>query len=102
MKSLKILGQRFKVSFKDRLIDEEYGIIQGRMSSHDGTIDIRKSHPVLEMDTVIHEILHAIEYKMGIPHNEYWVNKVATGIAQVLTDNPTLIAYLQAKIKEGK
>ena len=102
MKSLKILGQRFKVSFKDSLIDDEYGIIQGRMSSHHNTIDIRKSNPVLEMDTVIHEIFHAIEHKMGIDHNEYWVNKVATGFAQVLTDNPLLISYLQDKIKEGK
>lgn len=81
---------------------DEGGIAQGLMSCQKGLIEIRESNPVLEVDTFIHEILHALEYKMGLEHNEHYVNRFAAGLTQVLKDNPTVLRYITERLKEAK
>lgn len=55
--------------------------------------------PFEEVDTVIHEILHACEYKAGKPYNEDWVRAVATGLTGVFRDNPELLTWIRKKLK---
>ena len=100
---LNIGGQSFKVQFMKHVKSSNDGqYIQGEMSSQEGRISIRNSRPFLEVDTLIHEILHALEYKGGLEHNEYWVNRIATGLAQVFKDNPRLIEFIVQKLKEDE
>lgn len=101
-KTIKIMGQRFRVHLRQEPLVEEIGIVQGYMSSHKGEIIIRESRPELEVDTLIHEILHAIEYKMGLTHNEHYVNRFATGLTAVFHDNPKVLEYIAQRIKEEK
>jgi hypothetical protein len=53
--------------------------------------------PVEELDTIIHEILHAIWYQMSIGEGpmeeEPIVRRSANGILQVILDNPGLLKY---------
>ena len=55
-------------------------------------------HPVEELDTVIHELLHAIWHHMSmgehLPEEEVLVRKTAGGLTQVFLDNPHLIKYI--------
>jgi len=53
----------------------------------------------------MHEILHAIVYQWNIDigdKEETIVNGLANGLTTVFVDNPKLVDYLKAKIKEGK
>lgn len=56
--------------------------------------------PVEELDTVIHEILHAIWYQMSIGEGpmeeEPIVRRTANGLLQVILDNPELLKYSSA------
>jgi len=49
----------------------------------------------LELDTIIHEITHAIDYQMNLDMSERQVHGVGAGLAAVLIDNPKLIDYLK-------
>lgn len=49
-------------------------------------------------DTILHEILHAIFYKMYVgkgDDEEAVVSKLATGLVTVMKDNPELFKALQ-------
>ncbi len=94
-------GQTFKVVFQETVTSSVDGQkIQGEMSSQEGRIRVRKSRPFLEVDTLLHEIIHALEYKSGLEFNEHWVNRIATGLTQVIKDNPTVIKYMVERLKE--
>lgn len=45
-------------------------------------------------DTLLHEILHALEHTGGLPTRENHVRHFATGLIQVLRDNPSLVERL--------
>jgi hypothetical protein len=68
---------------------------------HDGatlTIAIEEGQPLAnEQDTVLHEVLHAVETAMGMDVAEEVVEKFATGLLAVLKDNPGLVTYLRRK-----
>lgn len=56
--------------------------------------------PVEELDTVIHEVLHAIWYQMSIGEGpmeeEPIVRRTANGLLQVILDNPEMLKYAAA------
>lgn len=99
-KKVNIGGQSFNVVFQPVVKLDDGQPVQGYMSSHEGVIKIRESQPFLDVDTLIHEIFHALEYKAGLEHNEYWVHRIATGFTQVLKDNPTVVKYIIERLKE--
>lgn len=50
-----------------------------------------------EVDTVIHEVMHAVLRQQGrlhTPEEELHVRALATGLAGVFRDNPALLRYL--------
>ena len=99
-KAVKVIGQNFQVTFHDNIVQEDGQKVQGDMSSQEGRIRVRNSRPFVEVDTLIHEIFHALEYKVGLDHNEYWVHRIATGFTQVLKDNPAVAKYIIERLKE--
>ena len=57
-----------------------------------------EQHPVEELDTVIHELLHSLWHQMSMgehpPEEEVLVRKTAGGLTQVFMDNPHFIKYI--------
>lgn len=51
-------------------------------------------HPVFEADTVLHELLHAIDDAMQLGMKERQVHCTAVGLVALLRDNPDLLEYL--------
>ena len=45
-------------------------------------------------DTLLHEILHAVDHEMGTDMSEPQVRRMATGMLAVLRHNPALVAFL--------
>lgn len=58
---------------------------------------------VNKVNTVIHEVLHAIVHTQGIPINdeleEQVVNALANGLTQVIRDNPHLMQYILEQLE---
>lgn len=47
--------------------------------------------PAHQRETLLHEVLHAIDDFMGIDLTEKQVGRLANGLAMVLADNPALL-----------
>jgi hypothetical protein len=94
MKTLKIIGKRFKI------------VVDAKMDDH-GQCDSAKHVITLQggmtkallLDTLIHEITHAIDYEMNLEMTERQVHGVGSGLAAVFFDNPKFIDYLYTIIK---
>lgn len=90
--SVRILGRDFSVTYD--LDNGNYGRCDQMMCE----IEVMDGlPPVEERDTVLHEIMHGVWDKMDIGNHrveEHVIRKMATGLIQVLQDNPGLAAYL--------
>lgn len=53
--------------------------------------------PELEQDTVLHELLHAIDYAMQLKLSERQISALASGLMALISDNPDLAQYLLRK-----
>ncbi len=71
----------------------------------------RKQTPIMERDTVLHEVLHALldqtgakrRFKeVGTDFEEEMVVELTPRILQVLRDNPRLVAYLTEEVEHGR
>lgn len=96
---IRVMGRNYIVLFEDESLLG--GDALGLCNNHKCVIIIREGqHPVEEADTLLHEIFHAIWYCMNISHGgtdeEGVVHRMASGMLQVLMDNPSLLKYYQA------
>ena len=101
---LRILGKPYTIAFvpvehiglRDDAEDPDPGM--GRTSPERQEIFIRTGQPLeSEQDTVLHEVIHAVDETLGLQMNEYQVTVLATGLLAALKDNPGLRTYLCAK-----
>lgn len=91
---IRILGKRFTVTYGGPMED---GLV-GECDSDALRISIRDNQPLeSEQDTLLHEVLHAVDEAMGLKMKEAQVKGAATGLLAVLKDNPALAAYLRRK-----
>jgi hypothetical protein len=84
---LKIIGKTYALRFVDTVDEKEdlLGLCQ------DGKQDIQVSihqPPDALKDTILHEIIHAIDYQMQLGLKERQVHGIAAGIVAVFLDNP--------------
>lgn len=91
--SIQILAHRFIVVFEDRLQSENHERLLGQCDHNWTTIKLdpmpNQSHQV---QTVWHEVLHAIAQQMGITASEDDVDRFSVGIVAVMRQNPELVA----------
>lgn len=93
---VRILGKPYTIQYVAAApLDEG---LMGECDSDKQQVLIRESQPLeSEQDTVLHEILHAIDEAMGLKMKESQVKGTATGLLAVMKDNPSLVAYLRRK-----
>lgn len=90
-----ILGKPYTIAVVESLDD---GASVGEMSEHLQQILIAAGQTFEnERDTVLHEIVHSVEYRLLLKMREKQVAILATGLLQILRENPKLVAYLCAK-----
>lgn len=99
---LRVMGRNYEVIFEKE---------NSFKSSSAGLCDNQKmiitimeeQHPAEELDTIIHELLHAIWHHMSMgehpPEEEVLVRKTAGGLTQVILDNEAFTNYLTAIYK---
>lgn len=84
-KELTINGITWKVIFVDQIAGKH---CLGLCDSETKTIQIkRRLAPKLRLDTFIHECIHALEYSIGFDANHSHVDKIASGLADLLIVN---------------
>ena len=94
--SVVILGRVYNIDQKD-FID---GDLLGQCDSDALKITIKKNQPaILEADTLLHEILHAIDDAMQTMMKERQVHCTATGLLALFKDNPDFVKYMFKVVK---
>jgi hypothetical protein len=90
---IRVLGKAFKVT-NGPLEDN----LNGECDTDKQTLAVRDGQPLeSEQDTLLHEVIHAIDEAMGLKMKEAQVKGCATGLLAVMKDNPGLMAYLRKK-----
>lgn len=90
--TLRILGKTYTLRFVDR-VEMEGGDPKEQLMGlcSDGKQDIQVSiHQPKDAlkDTILHEILHAVDYQMQLGLKERQVHGIAAGLVAVFLDNP--------------
>ena len=91
-------------SEKFKKIDTNFSDAHGQFLSKEGLIGLSDEDNISHVNTLLHEVLHAIIYQWGLDvgdKEEHIVNVLANATTTVLVDNPQLIDYLKQEIKEG-
>jgi hypothetical protein len=93
MDSLRILGKTWQVErvYEGPMQTTSFG------QSHDTKCLIRikdGQHPDQEADTLLHEIIHALDFTVYIDLDERQTHALAAGLLAVFRDNPGLAGRL--------
>lgn len=90
--SVRIFGRNYAFNY----VPEFMGLQEcGTTDNHNLLINIKEHQlPIEEADTVLHEVLHAIEYTMDLDLKEHQVRALATGLLGVFQDNPKFAKYI--------
>lgn len=105
MNIIRIFGKPFEIVYKDHV--ENGSELLGQCLYYENEIQIRTNQkPAEELDTVIHELLHALVRTLGLPfqdenHEEMVVSRLGAALAGTFLDNPELIQFIDSKCKES-
>ena len=96
---IRVMGRNYVVLYEDDSLLGTENL--GMCNNHKCLIIVKEGqHPVEEADTLLHEIFHAVWYCMSISNGgadeEAVVHRLASGMLQVIMDNPHLLKYFQA------
>jgi hypothetical protein len=103
-KQVRVNGKIYKICFNEKNPLVEYDN-HGHCDSAKLVIHVEGEQvPMEELDTLIHEILHAVWYQMTLTDiddalEERIVRALGTGITGLLADNPKLLDYFKAAMK---
>jgi hypothetical protein len=92
--TLKILGKRFRVQYVsgEPLSEDE----TGECDSEKQLISVKEGQELeAEQDTVIHEILHALEDLLELKLEHDNIVRLTTGLHALVKENPRLFTYLR-------
>lgn len=71
----------------------------GQINYHDGKIQIRPRREDLMLETMMHEMIHAIDDFLGIKREEDETERYAQALAMIAVDNPKLFDLSSYKTK---
>lgn len=97
-RKINVLGKDFTVKFAESAAADNTSCL-GRTVFKTQSIVVRNDQaPEYERDTVLHEVIHAVEDSMYLSLPERAIHLMATGLLQVLRANPKFVAYLMEKV----
>lgn len=79
--SVFIFGRTVKVIYDAELANEDGNYLYGDYSTVNDTIRINSRYPLeMQQSTLLHEVIHAIEYSCNLPLSEETVVALETGL----------------------
>lgn len=98
--SVSILGKEFEIRYMEKVDSDDSS---GECCSDEQIIKIRNKHPFEGIrDTLLHEVIHAVEESLLLKMNEKQVHALAVGLLQVFRANEHFVKFLTEKKKRGK
>ena len=104
--TIRVLGNEWVVRYeRPRKMEDAGQTLLGQTVLGETMIRLSTAQSMAaERDTLLHEVLHAVWYVMGVEppaetsadFEEYVVARMATGVLCILRDNPKLITFLTA------
>ena len=95
MQPINILGKRYRVTEKAAGYGGGHGF--GHVNHHSLTIELQSDQAEAQKrDTLLHEVIHAIDFAVHLELKERHVHALAAGLLCVLRDNPELVERLTA------
>ena len=89
LERIDILGKPYRVALKAEMSD------YGECTAAECLIEIGTHQcDTQKRDTLLHEVLHAVEHELNVTVTEKAIRMLATGLLAVLRHNPALVAYL--------
>jgi len=96
---IRIVGKNYCAMFVDSVDSNDSN---GEHDMQKQEIKVKNSiHPELQRDTLLHEILHAIDEQLDMRLKHRQVHALAVAIMQVLRENDDLVGFLTASVKES-
>lgn len=95
-KTLRLIGKRHRIEWDVAVLQDENGNdLDGLFHQNKKLIQIAagQTHDD-ERETLLHEMLHALETQMNAEIAEAKLRQLAVGLYAALRDNPKLVAYL--------
>ena len=91
--AVRVLGKSFTITAVPGLRDREgaYGTCDG--AAQDIKYD-PEPHREQVADTLLHEVVHAVDEAMGTSMSERQVRGIATGLLGVFKDNPAFLKFI--------
>lgn len=97
-RSIRVAGRDFAITY-DYSSDEKYGLI--KYDEHQILAD-ENQNPIELRDTILHEVLHAIDHYWSIDLVEKQVHSMANALMQVVLDNPQFFVWLSQQGGKGR
>jgi hypothetical protein len=86
---VRILGKDYEIKVFEDFED------CGQCDDLKQTIKLQANMPMtLEQDTLLHEVIHALDFNMKTSMKERQVSALASGLIAVFRDNPHFVSYL--------
>lgn len=95
---LRILGKTWNCRFVDPI--PGHNIFGMYMADRCEIHLVKTQDPEQLADTLLHEVLHAIDYTLNMDLTEHQIHVLAAALYAVIADNPELISYLQVTNNE--
>jgi hypothetical protein len=96
--SVRVFGKDVTIEYATIETSDEENI-SGDMSEEKLAIRVRPGQlPIEEMDTVLHETIHAVDYILDLGLTEHQVRMLGTGLVGLFQDNPGFAAFVTRSI----
>lgn len=100
-KSIRIAGKRHTVRFG--VASDDLDCDCGEYLPEALRISIRENlAPDEERETLLHEVMHAVECQQNLRVSEKVIRQLSIGIYEALKNNPELVAYLLGPEEESE
>jgi hypothetical protein len=93
---VRILGKDFSIAYFPQ--QDEYDAA-GQMDEGTLSISVQPDQPLIEeIDVVLHETIHAIDYVMDLDLTERQVRLLGTAMAGIFQDNPEFASFVTRQL----
>ncbi len=96
IRSCRVIGKTYRIAYSSGKPLDEGDL--GELDPAKQRITVRKGQPLeQEQDTVLHEVIHAVDIEGNLGLSERQVRGLGTILLGVMKDNPAFVRYLTRK-----
>lgn len=96
---IRVVGKTYTIEYVERVDDKDSS---GESARDTQSIKVKKDqHQESARETLLHEVIHAVEGQLGLDLKEKQVHGLGVGLFQVLCENPEFVRFITTGRKRG-